>query len=651
MNFYIWGFSFNSSPHDFNGRLVSTVRTICSSNRHRIVRKLLDRLGVSVFVWMAVVPTVLATRYHVAISGDDCNAGTTDAPFRTIQHAAELAQPGDTITVHRGTYREQVNPRRGGTSDRNRIVYEAAKGESVVITGSETVKGWVHVAGSVWKAIVPNRHFGSSNPYQTLIHGDWFGSRGRQHHEGAVYVDGQWLMEAEKREELDQPVTTEPRWFSEVEAFETTIYAQFAMDNPNQHRVEINVRPTCFYPSKSGINYLTVRGFVIKNAATPWAPPTAEQIGAIGTHWSRGWIIENNEICYSKCSGIALGKYGDEWDNRAESAEGYVGTLTRALAHGWDKQTVGSHIVRNNHIHHCEQTGIVGSLGCSFSHVIGNEIHDIYVHRLFDGAEMAGIKFHGAIDVEIRGNHIYHCGGVAGIWLDWMAQGARVTRNLMHDNEGLGDLFLEMQHGPILVDNNILLSKRSASLNAQGVAFVHNVLGGVFDSFRGDDRNTPFQAEHSTQVAGMWLATNGDSGDHRFYNNLILSGCDMAIFDSAPLTCFGQGNLYTGNSKSAKFEVSGSLWPTDPKVKLEQTPNGWYLTLTCDCTWNVFSHTKPVTTELLGRAKVSNCAYESPDGTPLRVDTDFFGHRRRGGQPYPGPFESIGNGSRKIRVW
>jgi hypothetical protein len=38
-------------------------------------------------------------------------------------------------------------------------------------------------------------------------------------------------------------------------------------------------------------------------------------LGLIGTHWSKGWIIENNVISHSICSGIALGKYGDQWDN------------------------------------------------------------------------------------------------------------------------------------------------------------------------------------------------------------------------------------------------------------------------------------------------------------------------------------------------
>ena len=77
---------------------------------------------------------------------------------------------------------------------------------------------------------------------------------------------------------------------------------------------------------------------------------------------------------------------------------------------------------------------------------------------------MAGIKFHGAIDVVISRNHIYRCGDVAGIWLDWMAQGAQVTGNLMHDNRGAGDIFCEMQHGPMLVANNLFPLARHFAL-------------------------------------------------------------------------------------------------------------------------------------------------------------------------------------------
>ena len=69
-----------------------------------------------------------ATTFYVATNGRDANRGTDSSPLRTIQHAANLAQPGDTIIVHEGIYRERVSPPRGGTSDAERIVFEAAPG-------------------------------------------------------------------------------------------------------------------------------------------------------------------------------------------------------------------------------------------------------------------------------------------------------------------------------------------------------------------------------------------------------------------------------------------------------------------------------------------------------------------------------------------
>jgi alpha-N-arabinofuranosidase len=120
------------------------------------------------------------------------------------------------------------------------------------------------------------------------------------------------------------------------------------------------VRQSVFYPSKPGRNFITVKGFILRRAATPWAPPTAEQIGLIGTHWSKGWIIENNVVSHSACAGISLGKYGDEFDNTSQdSAEGYVKTIERAIKRGWSKENIGSHLVRGNRISHCEQAGIV----------------------------------------------------------------------------------------------------------------------------------------------------------------------------------------------------------------------------------------------------------------------------------------------------
>jgi alpha-N-arabinofuranosidase len=68
-------------------------------------------------------------------------------------------------------------------------------------------------------------------------------------------------------------------------------------------------------------------------------------------------------------------------------------------------------LVRNNPISRCGQAGIVGSMGAAFSTFSGNEIHEIQVRKRFAGAEIAGIKFHGAVDTILSGNHIHHNDG------------------------------------------------------------------------------------------------------------------------------------------------------------------------------------------------------------------------------------------------
>src|SRR4029077_12334717 len=97
--------------------------------------------------------------------GSDHADGSERHPFRTISRAAEVAQPGETVVVHGGVYREWVRPRYAGLSDRRRITYTAAAGEHVVIKGSEQVRGWKQTDGTAWRTSVPNSLFGSFNPF------------------------------------------------------------------------------------------------------------------------------------------------------------------------------------------------------------------------------------------------------------------------------------------------------------------------------------------------------------------------------------------------------------------------------------------------------------------------------------------------------
>jgi alpha-N-arabinofuranosidase len=616
-----------------------------------------------------------AKEIHVAKTGNDGNTGLAESPFLTIQAAANLAMPGDVITVHAGVYREQITPPRGGNSDQERIVYQAAPGEKVEIKGSEIMKGWKKLDNDTWEVKIPNSFFGKFNPYSDLIHGDWFypTPKERKYHTGCVYLNGDWLMEAASPEEVMNPADEKnPLWSTLVDSTTTTIRAQFKNADPNKETVEINVRQTVFYPDKPFINFITLRGFTMQHAATNWAPPTAEQMGLVGTHWSRGWIIENNVIQYSKCVGIALGKYGDAWDNKdTESAEGYVGTINRALAFGWNKGTIGSHIVRNNSIAYCEQAGIVGSMGCSFSIVQGNTIHDIHIRRLFRGAEMAGIKFHGAVDVQIMNNHIYRT--IRGLWLDWMAQGVQVKNNLLYDN--LQDIFLEVDHGPMLISNNIMLSKISLLMNSSGAAFVHNLFGGKMDVVAYDSRLTPYHKPHSTCVEALH---DNPGGDIQFINNLFVNGGDASQYSTALLPVFFNGNVYTKGSvraighhdqkkfgemnKKAKEQMKNYKDQEateenviikedfDASVNLLKEGEEKYVEIALDKNW-LSQKRELVTTKALTKAIVPDLPFENVDGSSLIIDMDYFGKKRNAENPSPGPFEIKNSGKQKFKVW
>jgi len=615
-----------------------------------------------ILILILVTSIVTAREFHVSKTGNDKNPGTPVSPFLTIQAAANIAQPGDIITVHEGVYRERITPPRGGESETKRIIYRAAEGEKVNIKGSEIIKNWEKFVGTVWKVVIPNSFFGDYDPYKDVIHGDWFNAMGRNHHTGEVYLNGKSFWEAAVLEDVLNPKQKKDRfdpegstytWYCESNDENTFIYANFHGVDPNKELVEINVRESCFYPDTTNINYITISGFHMSQAATQWAPPTAEQIGLIGTNWSKGWIIENNIVSDSKCSGITLGKYGDEWDNTSEnSAEGYVETINRALQNGWNKETIGHHIIRNNSIYNCEQTGICGSLGGIFSVIENNNIYNIWTKRQFTGAEMGGIKIHAAIDMLIKNNRLANCG--RGLWLDWMAQGTRVTGNILCNNT-TDDLFMEVNHGPFLVENNLFLSELSLRDWSQGGAWAHNLFAGNIE-VRPQGRLTPFHEPHSTKVLGLRQIF---CGDNRFYNNIFVGGTPevhgrlsgLKIYDEVALPMYVDGNIYLNGANPFPGEKNSVKSDLNPEVSISEQGENVFLNILFDNSASKIK-TQLITTELLGKAKIPGQNYENPDGSLLIIDSDYFGNQRNKNNPSAGPFEKPEIGKPlKIKVW
>lgn len=657
--------------------------------------------------------------YYVSAQASRRGQGTKEQPFQTISQAAELARPGDEVIVAPGVYREYVNPAYGGTDEDHRITYRSEVPLGAVITGAEPVKNWTQYEGNVWMARIPNGIFGSYNPYATIIKGDWY-TAVTPAHTGEVYLNGKSLYEATSLEEVKNPKVYQSswdpdftiyQWFAEQDGEFTVIYANFQGLCPNEENVEINVRRNCFYPDRTGIGYITLSGFTVKQAATTWAPPTAYQEGMVGPHWSKGWIIEDCEISHSKCSGISLGKYlqpenENKWTTKLykDGTQTERDAICQAQREGWMKETIGSHIVRRCNIHDCGQTGIVGHLGGVFSIIEDNHIHHINNKQNLAGAEIGGIKMHAAIDVIIRRNHFHHC--TRGLWLDWQAQGTRVSQNLFHDNVppagtkiadriSLGeDIFIEVSHGPTLVDNNLLLSNCAARISTQGTAFVHNLIAGSFtwvgdgvNNGRGklpSPRYTPYHVPHRTEVAGFMTILHGDA---RYYNNIFVQQeirqdlidfaesegvhavsqyqfvCGTKPYDGYPsaetyfakfkrentvcnanrdvyydhLPVYTGGNVFFNGAKPYDGEENYKV-DTANKVELSiKEEDGKYRLVTNLYQFVPKFETPFISTEMMGEAFEPEQRFENPDGSSIIFNRDYFG-KERDMMPLSGPF-------------
>ena len=644
--------------------------------------------------------------YHVSKNGCDLASGTLDAPFLTINRAASVAAPGDTVCVHAGVYREWVDPKCGGLNDLTRITYEAAPGEHVVIKGSEIVTDWEPVGGTVWKKLLPNAMFGDWNPYVQRVWGDWMeGPTDHDVHVGDVYIDGVSMFEATSMEDLqDAPIRTQfvqnalrfdteyvkhpeltvYRWFAQVDDVNTTIYCNFRDVDPSKACIEINVRKCCFYPTDSGLNYITVRGFEFAHAACPFTPPTSDQVGMVGPNWSKGWIIENNHVHDAKCSGISLGKDGSTGDNLSSKLGNKSGHIHQmesmflGLYNGWSKERIGSHIVRNNVIHDCGQNGIVGHMGCAYSRIEHNHIYNISIKREYWGHEMGGIKFHAPIDTVIVDNNIHDCG--LGIWLDWQSQGTRLTRNIFHQNDR--DLMIEVTHGPCMVDHNILLSNFALDNHAQGTAIVHNLIAGVMRPRKILNRNTPYHVPHSTFVAGFTPVLGGDD---RVMNNIFLgvqeergktpnySGNFCKVYDefstpeeyperiaqagfrhttgtfmNTPQPVWIDGNAYAGLAGAFRGEKN-SVRIDGAQAEIAEENGQWVLTLTMPESITTAT-CEAVTTERLGAPRITQQPYDDASGNAVEYSvlaldgacTDCI---------LPGPFAKLAPGKTRIVVW
>jgi hypothetical protein len=560
---------------------------------------------------------VSAHEIHVAKTGSDSASGSQDNPLLTISKAVSIAEPGDTVTVHAGTYREWVKPTQGGTGNSNRITYRAETGEKVLIKGSERITSWTHQDGGVWQVELPNSFFGDYNPYALNISGGWL-NYGKWYHRGDVYLNDEAFYEKQTIEEVKQ---AERSWYCSVDEKATIILANFGKANPNTELAEINVRESIFMPEVTGLKYITVDGLNFMHAAANWAPPGLElQMGAVGTRMGKHWIIQNCTITNARCVGIILGHaLGVDYN---------------------DIDAFGDHVIRNNVIRRCGQAGIAGQKGATRSVISGNLIEDTNYRKEFGGWETAAIKFHNSVDTVISGNLIRGVfrqeQGAFGIWIDYANQGIRITGNVIYDTQA-ATVFLEMNHGPTLVDNNILIGETVQS-NSEATVFAHNLFVDCGYQYNPDtNRRSAYYTPHTMKMINT---KTGTAQDEKWFNNIFIRrGLDNV--KDAPGYTSDYNIFLEGAGKSSFGDEHSVVEPFETKFNLESNPLGVKISFAMnDAVSRLIGPW--VDADLVSVFSTVGQTIEDRFGNPIRVDTDISG--KKFAEIFAGPLADIKQG-------
>lgn len=569
-----------------------------------------------------------STDYHTTYYVDqnhpeasDKNPGTQEQPFRTINQAASMAQPGEKIMIRSGEYHEQIHPRHEGKSSSQMIRYQAYPGEEVTVTGSRSfTPEWEQsiapsgkkVSFYLWQAKLDSSMFTTDpNPFFTpnasgqemeLMHWatDWKNHSPFTLGRGIIFQNNRRMIQMTSYMDLlKQPGTF---W---IDTAKKRIHIHpYNKDNPHQAQFEITTLQQLVVPPKQGMGYIALEGITFEHAANGF-PRVGT--GAVYTKSGHHWIIENCTIRNVNSVGIEIGARMHERPETTPAEE------------KWINQHPGGTIVRNNHVYQCGTGGIQGHTNKEVL-VYGNHLHDIGWQHIEVYWECAAIKLLRCDHSLVAHNTIHHITDAAGIWLDWDNKHSRVTRNVLYNIPKTfnGGIYIEASRTPNLIDHNILRNVRKAAINlayTDHCKVFHNLV------MNGDIPVNSIVYNQDRKQDGETLSSKRNT----IQNNVFYHNRELPIIKNDTNTC--NQNLYAiADSSFASWQNKG--WDTN----------------SANLSLNITTH------ETLSDLHIT-CPEPFPKtGTVPFIKTDFFHHPRSPYQTAAGPFEKSFVGTAKWKV-
>ncbi|MCR9065116.1 MAG: right-handed parallel beta-helix repeat-containing protein [Cytophagales bacterium] len=554
----------------------------------------------------------------------DNNAGTEDAPFKTINKAAQVVKAGEKVLIHAGVYKETVKPLHGGSSESKMIAYEAANDGEVIIKGSKVInQPWIQ------RSIYTDAARDTSRSY-TWSRKTWMVTL-----DDSFFSDDYFPLKLMNIEPDEYPMMPWAEGVKEITPYNITralvfqngkrmtqlaaygdlarVPGSFWVDkdqktvhihgfdggNPNSSLVEVGIAEHLFIPQRIGLNYIQLKGLTFEHCANGFLRTSTGAVTALGGHH---WIFENNIFRQMNSSALEFGYYAfEEIDTHPLN----VKSPRRK------PDAVGGMIVRNNMISDCGTAGM-RSYVVHDALIEGNHIYNCGWQDAENYWEVAGIKILNVTNSLIRRNYIHNITGGNAIWLDWDNNGSRVSQNIIHDISTVqGSIFVEASQYPNMIDNNFIWNVDGNGVyvnDSDSVKVYHNLIA----NFSGN-------AVHG--VAPTNRSLNGKklvSENHHVANNIFINGRASHISKSS----IQENNLYVNSTQPNLFSTE-ALHEAGERISSSQQFG--YGSFVCEGLYFNWTFTEKI--PLVPRLK--------------GVDFDLKNNLKSKALTFPGPFNNL----------